>query len=221
MSLPRTPFGPAQLSTLLALLLTFSTFTSAVFFQQLVRDGVASDIKGYKGTSWQAIRYEPLCGNLGQGAVYASSLDVGDKCTAAMNAFGNSSSEVLSVYDLTGTKLQGGEARVGNGAEVCMCMAMRQSSGTGMGAICLWVDGTGRGDYEYFRQPVSDYIYVSSYRVVDRAMPLCNGFDLASAKSQWSSTAIQAAAQATGTTTGTATGRVTTGTAGKSLDFNL
>jgi hypothetical protein len=156
---------------------------------QLIRDGPATDVKGYSGLSYQAIRYEPLCGNLGTTSQYTQSLNIGDKCTAAMDVFGNNTADAFGIYDLTGVRLKDG--RVGNGYEVCLCFALSQPGTPSVkGALCLWADRTGQTNYQYERAPISDYAYLSNYRPADKALPLCKDVDLNQLKATWSATAV-------------------------------
>jgi hypothetical protein len=180
-------------STFLRSLLAFAFLlapASAVFKQQLIRDGPATNVVGYKGMTYQAIRYQPLCGNLGAGAQYSTTVEIGDKCGAAMDVFGNNTADAMAVYDLTGVRLKDGQ--VGSGYEVCLCFALAQvpSAGSVRGAACLWVDASGQGDYEYARGPISDYAFISNYRVVDKALPLCKDVNLAQLSASWSATAV-------------------------------
>jgi len=177
------------------LLLAFASClapASAILKQELVRDGPATDIVGYKGMSYQAIHYQPLCGSLGSGEQYSTTIQIGDKCTAAMDVFGNTTGADanMAVYDLTGVRLKDGQ--VGFGYEVCLCFALGQpeSVGTVNGATCLWVDGSGQGDYEYSLAPISDYVFSSNYRVVDKALPQCRDVDVKALSASWSATAV-------------------------------
>jgi hypothetical protein len=141
--------------------------------------------------TYQAIHYQPLCGSLGSGAQYETPIQVGDKCTVAMDVFGNNSADFMAIYDLTGVRLKDGQ--VGNGYEVCLCFCLAKppSIGSTKGALCLWVDAAGEGDYDYYSaQPISDYAFTSNYRVVDRALPQCKDVNLAQLSASWSATAV-------------------------------
>lgn len=42
-------------------------------------NGAISDVTDYPGLTYQALRYEPLCGNIGTDAHYKASFDVTDR----------------------------------------------------------------------------------------------------------------------------------------------
>lgn len=152
-------------------------------------DGIVQEPHGYPGTVYQAIRYEPLCGNLGTGGgKYAVPRDLSDACVPAMESFANNTERMLALYDLLGSRLE--NARVGGGYEVCMCFAMAQIIENGIqAAVCIWVDGMGRGsvyDWDWKGH------WAGSYRPnLGRALPPCKNVDVNSLKAQWSSTAAQ------------------------------
>lgn len=177
------------MSLLLSLILLTPRVFAGVFDQPMVRDGAVSELTGYPGTTYQAIRYEPICGSIGSGEQYAVPIDAGSRCTAAMNTFGNDTISAFAVYDATGVLLESADAIIGNGKEVCMCFALAAASGDGMGAICVAIDGTGTAEYSYMSFIVSDYILDGGYRVVGKALPRCTEVDLQQVKDSWSATA--------------------------------
>ncbi|KAH8725347.1 hypothetical protein GQ44DRAFT_772378 [Phaeosphaeriaceae sp. PMI808] len=153
-------------------------------------DGTVSDIIGYPGLAYQAIRYEPLCGNMGTDARYKGPIDLTDRCIPAMESFGNNTELTLALYDITGTRLS--NARVAGGRDVCMCFAMSQVSTSLKGAFCFWIDGTGNADRWWTLH--LDHILAGSYRPnVAKSLPLCKNADVDQLRSQWSSTAVQPA----------------------------
>jgi hypothetical protein len=150
--------------------------------------GTANSVTGYPGLAYQAIRYEPLCGNLGTDARFKDPIDISGRCTPAMDAFGNNTEDTLALYDGTGSRLKNG--RVGGGYEVCLCFAMQQTGDGLKGAMCLWVDGSGRGDAWWAL--AYDRIAAGNYRPnVAKALPLCKDVDVDALKASWSATAVQ------------------------------
>ena len=148
------------------------------------RDGPVSSLTGYPGVSYQAVRYEPLCGTLGTDSRFDSPFQIGNYCGPAGDAFGNDTSATLAFYDTTGTQLTG--VIVGNGVPLCMCSAFGRSDGW-KGNICLYIDGTGQGDVWWNTQ--LEHILASDYRISGKAMLSCVGANLSSLQAQWSSTA--------------------------------
>ncbi|KAK6357335.1 hypothetical protein TWF718_001648 [Orbilia javanica] len=163
----------------------------------LSKDGPGR-LLGFEGLAYQAIRYEPLCGNLGR--AYPDPIDTGldSNCRPAIGYFVNTTDH-LAFYDITGQELNG--VRVGGGRDLCMCFAMRDSIGsTFAGALCVWVYGDD-GQAEDTGGSV-----LVSYRPrveVDKALPVCGGsFDLEAARETWSRTAVQVSAGGVGTIVG-------------------
>jgi hypothetical protein len=73
----------------------------------LTRDGVAQNIPGYDGTTYQAIRFEPFCGTLGADGKFVVPLFNSDNCgPSVMNAYTNSTDH-FALYDATGVRLEG------------------------------------------------------------------------------------------------------------------
>ncbi|KAK6526500.1 hypothetical protein TWF694_005083 [Orbilia ellipsospora] len=108
-----------------------------------------------------------------------------------MDAFTNVT-DTLAFYDATGVHLI--KARVGGGQDLCMCFALQQPASVSQplsGALCLWFNAVGQVDnwwtFAY------DRILAGTYRpYVEKALPVCGaGFDLNSAKENWSKTAVQ------------------------------
>lgn len=142
-------------------------------------DGTVSGLPTFPGLAYQAIRYEPLCGNLGTGSQYKEAKDWADTCIPAMESFGNNTELTLAFYDTTGIRLQG--VRVGGGLDVCMCFAMAQVSGSFRAAVCQWVSGTGYG-----------HDYYNSYRPnAEKSLPLCKDVNVDQMRAKWSATAVQ------------------------------
>jgi hypothetical protein len=152
----------------------------------LTMNGVGS-LTGYPGLVYQAIRYEPLCGSLGTGDFYTNPHTLTDRCTPAIESFGNNTEDTVALYDITGSRLK--DARVGGGYDVCLCFALSQTGDGIKGAMCVWVDGSGRSDIWW--SLLLDNIVAGSYRPnVAKALPLCKDVDVSSLKAKWSSTAI-------------------------------
>lgn len=158
----------------------------------LVRDGSTNDVPGYPGLAYHAAGFEPLCGNIGTDTRYSDNINILDRCTAAMDVFANDTTNALAIYDSTGTRLI--DARVGNGYEICLCFSMQQTGSTDFkGAMCWWVDGSGRGDLRWHLW--YDDILAGSYRPnVAKALPQCKDVDVDVLKSSWSASAAQGTA---------------------------
>jgi hypothetical protein len=152
----------------------------------LHREGAVSDLVGYLGLSYQAIRYEPLCGTLGTDERFDSTIRFGVHCGSAGDAFGNNSASTLAFYDTTGVELQG--AIVGNGIPLCMCFALGRSDGF-QGNLCLYVDGAGMA--EPWWDLHLDDILGGDYRPSSgKSLPLCVGANISSLRKAWSATAV-------------------------------
>ncbi|KAF3138717.1 hypothetical protein TWF594_006908 [Orbilia oligospora] len=172
------------------IILYFIFFSSVVFSRVMISKDGPGRLLGFEGLAYQAIRYEPLCGNLGR--AYPNSTDTGfdASCRPAIEYFINTT-DSLAFYDITGQELTG--VRVGGGRDLCMCFAMKDSAGsTFAGALCVWVYGND-GQAEDAGGSM-----VGSYRpavALDKALPVCGGsFDLEAARETWSRTAVQASA---------------------------
>lgn len=171
-----------------ALVLLTNVGKTTAISQLLPINGISGELTGYPGLAYHAIRYEPLCGNLGSGARYSNPIDMTDRCKPAMESFGNNTNDNVALYDITGSRLPDG--RVGGGYDVCLCFALSQIDGGIKGALCLWVDGAGRADVWWSLH--LDDILAGNFRPnVDKALPLCKDVNVASLKAQWSSTAAQ------------------------------
>jgi hypothetical protein len=173
-----------RLPTATILIVTLSQFARASVFL-MPMDGIVNGIMGYPGLVYQAIRYEPLCGNLGADARFSSPLDMTDYCIPAMEAFGNNTEDTLALYDTTGSRLN--NARVGGGYDVCLCFAVSQIGDGIKGNLCIWVDGTGRG-----QAWINNSMIASNYRPdAEKTLPFCKDMDVSSMREEWSATAFQ------------------------------
>ncbi|KAK6516528.1 hypothetical protein TWF506_006434 [Arthrobotrys conoides] len=168
-------------------LLYFTLLSPVVFSRVFISKDGPGRLLGFEGLAYQAIRYEPLCGNLGR--AYPTSIDTGfdSSCRPAIEYFVNTT-DSLAFYDITGQELK--DVRVGGGRDLCMCFAMKDSAGsTFAGALCIWVYGND-GQSEDAGGSV-----VCSYRpavALGKALPVCGGdFDLEAARETWSRTAVQ------------------------------
>jgi hypothetical protein len=177
----------AGLTTTTAITLILLVYRVSGYYSLLPRDGPVSDLVGYSGMAYHAIRYEPLCGNLGTGSWFSQPRGATDLCTPAMDAFGNNTADALAIYDPTGVRLEGGV--VGNGYDTCLCFALSQLGATTLqGGLCVWVSGAGEANVYW----AGDHIVASSYRPnINKALPFCKDIDLPSAKAAWSATAAQ------------------------------
>jgi hypothetical protein len=172
----------------------------------LPRDGAAVNILGYGQTTYQAIRYEPLCGTLDES--FKSPISIG-RCTAVMDVYSNNTVDTMALYDETGVRLSG--AIVGGGVDLCMCFALSTSSGT-RADLCWWMSGNGQQDIWWSFQ--QDYIVAGSFRPgAAKSLPQCGNINLQAVKASWSATAVQPtlveATRQVGTGTATASGGVT------------
>ncbi|KAK6510562.1 hypothetical protein TWF506_009667 [Arthrobotrys conoides] len=164
----------------------FFKFNNASSLILLSRDDVGS-IHGWEGLTYQAIRYEPLCGSLGSADYYRQVYSFSPTCLSATEIFTNTTHD-FAIYDFTGIRLRGPEARIGAGREICVCFALRQITDLNFGAaVCVYVNGDA--------QVYLDGSVALNYRPgvdVGRALPICGGdFDVKAAREEWSRTAIQ------------------------------
>jgi hypothetical protein len=101
----------AGLMNTIAVTLTLLVHEASGYYSLLSRDGPVSDLVGYSGMAYHAMRYEPLCGNLGLGSSsYSKPLDLSGLCFTSHgpDAFGNDSADSLAaISDTTGTRLEG------------------------------------------------------------------------------------------------------------------
>ncbi|KAF3179084.1 hypothetical protein TWF788_007168 [Orbilia oligospora] len=172
------------------IILYFILLSSVAFSRVMISKDGPGRLLGFEGLAYQAIRYEPLCGNLGR--AYPNSIDTGfdASCRPAIEYF-VSTTDSLAFYDITGQELT--RVQVGGGRDLCMCFAMKDSAGsTFAGALCVWVYGND-GQAEDAGGSI-----VGSYRpavALNKALPVCGGsFDLEAARETWSRTAVQASA---------------------------
>jgi hypothetical protein len=186
-----------QLRSMVALLeiILFALETSGLLVL-MPRDG-PSTITGYPGLNYQAVRFEPLCGNLGTDSRFSIPIDMTDRCLPAVEAFGNNTVDTFGLYDTTGVRLKG--SRVGGGYDVCMCFAMAAMTKSLKGNLCIWVDGTGQAD-QWWDLHLDD-IFAGTYRPgSDKSLPFCSDVDLDQVKANWSATAVQASTSESATT---------------------
>jgi hypothetical protein len=177
----------AGLMTTTAITLILHVYRVSGAYSLLPRDGPVSDLVGYSGMVYHAMRYEPLCGNLGTGSWFSQHRGATDLCTPAMDAFGNNTADALAIYDSTGMRLEKGV--IGNGYDTCLCFALSQLGATTLqGGLCVWISGGGEADVYW----AGNHIVASSYRPnINKALPFCKDINLTSAKAAWSATAAQ------------------------------
>lgn len=147
--------------------------------------------------AYNAVRYEPLCGNIGSDQRYTEAFDMGEFCGPAMDAYADTPEDTLvAVYDLTGTRLD--EGIVGDGYDTCLCFALGQSGGGDLkSGICLWVDGDGQA--EVWWQLRYDRILAGVHRPnMNRALPLCADVNVDELEASWSATAAGLRSTTTG-----------------------
>jgi len=171
-------------------LLPLPAFVTATL-RLMVRDGPVTDddFIGYLKSSYQAIRYEPLCGTLGADARFKTPFSLSGRCTPPMEAFSNNSADHLAFYDTTGVRLK--NAVVGGGTPLCMCFSLSPGGSGGIiGDICIWVDGTAQA--EIWWSLSLDSVMAGDYRPgALKSLPQCAGVDLDGLKATWSATAAQ------------------------------
>ena len=171
--------------------------------RDIVRDGLSSALTGYGGTAFQATRYEPLCGTLGEASDRTSSFSIQRCGPVVMNAYSNIS-DPFAVYDESGVRLT--SVVVGGGRDVCMCFSLSTASGRAAD-MCWWVGGDGQVDIAWQLQ--LDYVITGSFRPGSaKSLPQCSQIDLSAAQASWSATAA---------TRGALTGTPTLPSSGKSI----
>jgi hypothetical protein len=168
------------------LLLIHHKFVNAGPFLML-KEGAVNGLEGYSGLAYQAIRYEPLCGNLGTDSRYNNPINMADYCRPAIDSLANNTKDSLALYDTTGSRLK--NARVGAGTRLCLFFALAQTGDGIKGALCIFVDEYGRGDGWWSLH--LDGIAAGNYRPnVDKALPFCKDVEFSELRKEWSSTAF-------------------------------
>lgn len=168
----------------------FASLVSA-WSQLLVRDGPVSDTSmiGYSGCTYQAVRYEPLCGTLGTDSRFQRPITMTENCTPAMDVFSNNTHDLLAFYDITGVRLK--NAVLGGGTALCMCFSLAQLAANGLKSdICIYVDGTAQSPVYWSIS--TDNFLAANYRPGSfKSLPQCAIVDLDALKASWSATAVQ------------------------------
>jgi hypothetical protein len=150
----------------------------------LPRDGAASTITGYGRTTYQAIRYEPICGTLDES--FTNPISVG-RCTAVMDIYSNNTKDTLALYDETGVRLN--SAIVGGGVDLCMCFALSTTANS-QADLCWWVSGSGQE--EVWWTMLFDNIVAGTFRPGSaKSLPQCGKVDLPAIEKSWSATAAK------------------------------
>lgn len=194
----------------------------------LPRDGVVTDkdFIGYTNINYHATRYEPLCGSFGSitpDKFFQKPVSEGGQCDQAILQYAKIP-DTLAMYDLTGVKLSGSAAIIGNGGDPkCMCFSLAMLSG-GNGDICVWVNGDAQTQ-TVFDLPAAGlgYIVQSSFKPGSpKALPQCGGdVNVTSLEAKWSATAFFDTATTSptsgvSTTTSATTTPTSTGSSGSS-----
>jgi hypothetical protein len=149
-------------------------------------DGAITGITGYPGLSYQAVRYEPLCGTFGTDSRYEQPIDISEYCDPAIEAYAKNE-DTIALYDTTGVRLR--DTRVGGGIDVCMCFSLERSD-SAKGDFCFYVRGTGQADVWWNLH--LEHIIAGNYRPNSgKALPQCGSVDLKSLRAAWSATAFQ------------------------------
>jgi len=158
--------------------------------RQLPRDGIATGILGWPGTSYHAIRYEPLCGTLGTDDSFVkrySSPFALSHCATAMDAYSNNTVDALGFYDEAGVKING--AIAGAGVDLCMCFSLKNSGGAAAD-VCWWIDQAGMEQVVWDRR--LDYIVAGAFRPGSgKSIPHCADVNITALQASWSATAPQ------------------------------
>ena len=180
--------------TLCRLALLLTCFFRGVFstLQLMTISGLVAEITGYPGLSYEAARYEPLCGQFGTGSIYDAQWDFcgfncdAETCSSAMDEYSNNT-DTLAIYDINGIRLK--DVRVGGGLDTCMCFSLARTDGF-MSDFCFWINGAGQADSLNYGNTGASI--VSSYRPnSQKALPICSSVDINSLSEQWSATAYQ------------------------------
>jgi len=199
----------------------------------LPRDGVVTDkdFIGYTNINYHATRYEPLCGSFGSitpDKFFQKPVSEGGQCDQAILQYAKIP-DTLAMYDLTGVKLSGAAAIIGNGGDPkCMCFSLAMLSG-GSGDICVWVNGDAQTQtiWDFYVEAGLGYIVQSSFKPGSaKALPQCGGdVNVTSLETKWSATAffdtattsptsVATTTSSSGTTTPTGTSTSSTGSSG-------
>lgn len=150
----------------------------------LPRDGAASAITGYGRTTYQAIRYEPICGTLDEG--FVNPISVGH-CTAVMDIYSNNTKDTLALYDETGVRLN--STIVGRGVDLCVCFALSTTANS-KADLYWWVNGSGQEEIWWSFQ--FDNIVARTFRPGSaKSLPQCGKVDLPAIEKSWSATVVQ------------------------------
>jgi hypothetical protein len=169
-------------------ILFFLTFVIVAIADQdrylLPISGFVGGLPGYHTLTWQAIRYEPVCGAFGPSAAYAEPMNGGNAdCIAAMDVY-RDNNDTMALYSRDGIRLR--DIRVGGGTEVCMCFSLTGKNG-GFGDFCVYVGEQGMA-------LVNSRVLSLSYRPNgQKTLPECGDVDLQAASASWSATAFMPA----------------------------
>ena len=156
----------------------------AALVRALARDGLVSGPAGYPGTVYQAIRYEPLCGTLGD---YTTGYVAYGRCDRIVMDIYSNNTDTFAIYDESGVRLAG--VIIGGGLDLCMCFSLRTTSGSSASDMCWWMSGDGMQDV--LTGVISVPVVAGLYRSGSgKSLDHCGDIDLASAQAAWSATAV-------------------------------
>ncbi|CAG7847686.1 SubName: Full=Uncharacterized protein {ECO:0000313/EMBL:CCA73376.1} [Serendipita indica DSM 11827] len=164
-----------QSQALFFLLLSFSLAAA-----EIARDGLNANIGGWTGLTFQASRYEPLCGSLASTRAPADSFT---NCIPAIDSYTNDTQTTLAFYDISGVRLSG--TGVGLGKDLCMCFSLSTLSDAEKLDICWHFDGNGVVSRDWQYQQV-----MGSWRTSGKALPHCADVNVPSLQGEWSQTAF-------------------------------
>ncbi|PVF93383.1 hypothetical protein CPB86DRAFT_790165 [Serendipita vermifera] len=196
---------PAQI-----LLLTSTLFSSSVLAAQLSRTGDNS-IYGYRGTTYTAHDYRPICGTLSPDQ-FEEALSVHDACLAPITAF-SSSTDTFALYTPSGIR-QSDTAAIARGTDYCMCYALGTVTGNKQANFCILVDKDGQTTDVNSNTLSVAYgrgFAEGNFQAGEKALPQCFEIDIAAVTASIDAAGTQTHVQVVGPTTTENTGSAPTG----------
>jgi len=160
------------------LIASFFSLGSTYQGDPITKDGIATII-GYSGTTYQAVRYIPVCGTLGPTST--APISVTSQCDPAMSVF-NTTSAIFSFFDITGVLLSINPV---TGTAGCMCFSLAMLSGT-QGDFCIYIDGYGQTEVYY---QSLEYIVQGDFQPGGKSLPQCKDVNISSISSSIYATA--------------------------------
>ncbi|KAG2008813.1 hypothetical protein CC2G_014203 [Coprinopsis cinerea AmutBmut pab1-1] len=166
--------------------------------RSIPQNGLVSDaaLRGFTGTSFHSIRFEPLCGTLGDATYTEFEWDVGARCITAMSVY-KDAPDTMVIYDRAGVRLQGNV--VGSGTAACVCFSLANLSGERRADICVYFNERGLVQEEYRGfsgggsgpgPPSGSYLMATVSPNSAKALPQCRDVDLPARLAEWAATAL-------------------------------